>query len=270
MREIAYSVNRLVARHQGSLPVLLTCPHGGDEKPTGVQNERTGAGLPPECEFEKNTDSFTRTIIRGVAQVLFDVFGHAPYVVFANFDRAYIDANRPSRPVNCAFEDNDARPFYDEYHNTIRKFVDEIRRDHGGLGLLFDIHGTKKVTADPADLYFGTLNGASIETLNSRDSFALARRRSLAGFMRQQGYVVSAKTPETIPGGFTLETYGSKNSNGLDAIQIEIEASLRTDANRRGLFVEDLGFALSSLIARYSDTEAMVTFRTANFLPRLP
>ena len=266
MRNIAYTENLLVSRYQGAMPVILTCPHGGDTQPPGVPNSRTGVDLPSDCRFEINTDRFTRTITRGVAQVLFDVFGDAPYVVIANFDRAFIDANRREE---CAFEDQDAKPFYEEYHNTVRNFVDEIRTDNGGVGLLFDLHGTTQITNDPAEVYLGTLNGQAIFSLLSRDSLAMSRRRSLPGLLREAGYVVSAKIPETLRGDFTLETYGSSKADGVDAIQIEIESTLRTDASKREVFIEDLAYAMSSLVARYADTLTLAAFRSANFLPRL-
>jgi N-formylglutamate amidohydrolase len=266
MQNITYTENLLVARYQGAMPVILTCPHGGDEQPPGVLDSRTGAGLPRDCRFETNTDRFTRTISRGIAQLLFDVFGEAPYVVIANFDRAFIDANRRDE---CAFEDQAAKPFYEEYHNTVRNFVDEIRADNGGLGLLFDIHGTTQITNDPADVYLGTLNGQAISSLLSRDPLALSRRRSLPGLLRETGYIVSAKIPETLRGDFTLEAYGSSKADGIDAIQIEIESTLRIDAGKRALFVEDLAYAMSSLVARYADTLTLAAFRSANFLPRL-
>jgi len=267
MRNITFTERLLVSRYQGALPVVITSPHGGDEQPPGVPNKRTGKNLPSGCRFEPDTDRFTRTITRGVAQALFDVFGEAPYVVMANFDRAYIDANRTEE---CAFEDCDAKPFYDEYHNTIRNFVAEIRADNGGLGLLFDIHGTKQISSDPADVYLGTLNGESISSLLKRDPLALKRQRSLPGLLRKAGYVVSAKVPETIRGDFSLETYGSSNADGIDAIQIEIEATLRTEAAKRDLFIDDLAYAISSLVARYADNLSFAAFRSANFLPSLP
>jgi len=242
MRYVAYTENLLVSRYQGAMPAILTCPHGGDKQPPGVSNPRTGVGLPPDCRFEPNTDRFTRTITRGVAQVLFDVFGEAPYVVIANFDRAFIDANRRESD-KCAFEDLDAQPFYDEYHNTIRNFVDEIRADNGGLGLLFDIHGTVEIDHDPAEVYLGTLNRRAISSLLSRDSLAMSRRRSLPGLLREVDYAVSPKIPETLPGDFTLETYGSSNADGVDAIQIEIESTLRIDDSKRDVFIEDLAYA---------------------------
>src|SRR4030095_4559334 len=151
MRNISFTERLLVTRAQGSMPLILTCPHGGDKQPPRVLKKRTGAGLPADWRFEANTDRVTRTIARGVAQLLFDVFGETPYVVMADFDRAYIDANRSKAFVDvkstktCAFEDRDAEEFYDEYHNTIRRFVDEVRADHGGQGLLIDIHGTARL-----------------------------------------------------------------------------------------------------------------------------
>jgi N-formylglutamate amidohydrolase len=268
MGTITYEETNLVSRHRGTMPAILTCPHGGDKQPPSVSNTRTGAGLPSDCRFETNTDRFTRTITRGVAQLLFDVFGETPYVVIANFDRAFIDANRRARD-KCAFEDPAAQPFYDEYHNTIRNFVDEIRADNGGLGLLFDIHGTTKIDHDPADVYLGTLNGEAISNLLSRDSLAMSRRRSLPSLLREADYAVSAKIPETLRGDFTLETYGSSKPDGVDAIQIEIESILRIDDNHREAFIEDLAYAISSLVARYADTLTLAAFRSTNFLPRL-
>ena len=97
----------------------------------------------------------------------------------------------------------------------------------------------------------------------------MSRDRSLPGLLRAAGHVVSSKIPETIRGGFTLEKYGSSNPDGLDSIQIEIETSLRIDEAKRTPFVEDLAFAISSLVARYADTHTMAAYRTANFIPRL-
>src|SRR5262249_31357309 len=155
MRDIDYNVHLLVARHRGAIPVILTAPHGGEEQPPGVEKPRTGAGLPPDCRFKTKSDRFTRTIIRGVAQTLFDVFAEEPYVVFANFDRKFIDANRSRQ---CAFEDPEAAKFYDEYHNTIRGFVDEVRVDNGGVGVIFVIYRTDGVSSDSAHTYLGTLH----------------------------------------------------------------------------------------------------------------
>jgi hypothetical protein len=46
MRQIEYSKTRLVSRHGGTLPVLLTCSHGGDEVPPGVPADGLATRLP--------------------------------------------------------------------------------------------------------------------------------------------------------------------------------------------------------------------------------
>jgi N-formylglutamate amidohydrolase len=157
MRQIEYFKTDQVGRHGGTLPVLLACPHGGDEVPPGVPR-RTAS--PPDCPpLELDRDLRTREITTGIAQRLLDLTGEAPSVVIAGYDREYIDANRSAA---CAFEPaqpSDAQRFYDEYHNTIRRFIDEIRAENDGLGLLFDIHGTGGLGETPADLYLGTVNG---------------------------------------------------------------------------------------------------------------
>jgi hypothetical protein len=40
MQQIEYSQTRLVSRHHGTLPVLLTCPHDGGQVPRGVPRGR--------------------------------------------------------------------------------------------------------------------------------------------------------------------------------------------------------------------------------------
>jgi N-formylglutamate amidohydrolase len=236
MWTVTFEETNLVSRHQGTLPVILSCPHDGKESPTGVPDERTGEGIPSDCPpFRTVSDLHTCEITEGVSQSLLDVFGEAPYVVNAEFDRKYIDANRRAE---CAYEVPAAQPYYDEYHNTLRNFVDEIRAENGGLGLLFDIHGTRVIDDDPADFYLGTDNGNTVARLREADEHALFRRRSLHGFLAAAGHVVSPKQPgipETpaVDGGHTVTTYGSSHEDGLDAIQIEIASPLRDDAEKR-------------------------------------
>jgi N-formylglutamate amidohydrolase len=263
MWKIAFSTTRLVSRHRGTLPVLLTCPHGGEEELVGIP-KRNGV---EECDFNPDRDLQTRTITTRVAQRLLDVFGEAPYVVIAEFDRDYIDANRSAEtpPPNCAFEHPAAGEFYNEYHDTIREFINEIRANNGELGLLFDIHGTKGVETDPADLYLGTDDGKTVERLLKADRQAMSRPRSLRGFLTAAGHNVSSKQPETFRGGYTVRTYGSSNAGGLDAIQLEIGPDLRDEDGKPeafNAFIEHLSYAIGNLVPRWAETNALAAFHT--------
>jgi N-formylglutamate amidohydrolase len=268
MWTITYGETNVVSRHQGTLPVILSCPHDGNEIPSGVP-KRTGEGIPATCPpFRKASDLHTREITAGVAQRLVDVFGEAPYVVIAEFDRKFIDANRPAE---CAFEVPAAQPYYNEYHNTLRDFVDEIRVENGALGLLFDIHGTGGIVDDPAEFYLGTDNGTTVARLREADEHALFRRRSLRGFLEAAGHSVSPRQPgipETpaVDGGHTVRTYGSSHDDGLDAIQIEIASPLRDDAEKRAALIEYLAYAIGNLVARYADTHTLAAFQSITLL----
>ena len=257
MWSIDYRIANLVANHRGTLPVLVTCPHGGRAAPDDVP-ERTGKKTPSGCDFEKSSDLHTSEIAQGVAQRMLDLFGEAPYVVVAQFHRKFIDANR-SRA--CAFESAAAARCYDEYHHTLRGFVDDIRAEHGGLGLLFDIHGTAGIASDPADVYLGTANGQTVARVLEADPQAMWRRRSLRGFLQAAGHVVSPKLPgdpevPQLSGGFTVREYGSSHDDGIDAIQVEIAAPLRSDAGRREALIDELAFAFANLARRWVDERA--------------
>lgn len=270
MWQIKYRVNNLVSSHRGTLPVILTCPHDGEAQPPGVL-KHTGQGLPAGCNFETDRDLQTRTITTAVAQRLLDVYSEAPYAVMADFNRDYIDANRPdaNSTPNCAYEMPIAEPFYDEYHNTIRAFIAEIRAENGGLGLLFDIHGTAGVAGDPTVIFLGTDDGKTIKRLLDIDPQAMCRRRSLHGFLTAAGYAVAPtppglSVPPKLNGGYTVQIYGSSNADGLDAFQLEIVRALRTNSQARAAFIEHLAYAIGSLVAQYTDTHTLAAFRRIN------
>src|SRR5258708_38455923 len=79
----------------------------------------------------------------------------------AKFKRKYID---PHRPPEIGLDSAAAQPYYDTYHQSIRRFVDEIRSKYPA-GLLIDVHGQKK---DPRVIMRGTRNGRTIERLLAR------------------------------------------------------------------------------------------------------
>ena len=257
---ITYKSTRLVGRHRGTLPVVLSCPHdGGAAAPVP---ERTGARLPRGCQFTKERDLNTRTVTTGVAQRLLELTGEAPYVVFAEFHRKYIDANRSPK---CAYEAAAARPYYDEYHRTLRGFVDEVRGESGGPGLLFDIHGTAGLEGNPADLYLGTDGDKSIARLRQIDRHALSRRRGFGGLLAAAGYAVALNAPR-LGGGYTIETYGSSHANGIDAIQVEIVRELRRNAKKRAILIDNLARAICSLVDRYVGGGTSTAFQNIELL----
>jgi N-formylglutamate amidohydrolase len=148
----------------------------------------------------------------------------------AKFERRFIDANRPPE---IALDSADARPYYDYYHNSIRRFIDEIRRKYPA-GLLIDVHGQSK---DPAALMRGTLNGHAINRLLRRaGAQAITGANGVFGQLEVNGFKVFPPNDAPIGGtsenagfngGFTVFTYGGHTANGIDALQMEFGSNYR-------------------------------------------
>lgn len=143
-------------------------------------------------------------------------------------------------------------------------------QENGGIGFLFDVHGTRVIEEDPADLYLGTDNGTTIARLLSVDPQALWRRRGIRGYLGLDaaGYVISPQQPDVeenkeVDGGHTVRTYGSSAFNGIDAMQLEIASTLRNDKDKRCALIENLAFAIGNMAARYLDIRASSAFQDA-------
>ena len=268
MRIITYSKTDLVNRHRGTLPILLTCPHDGTEHPPNVE-ERTSSNTPADCAggFKTGRDLHAADIAKDVAQKMYEVFGESPYVVIAEFSRKFIDANRRSGKAdsNCAFADKDARVFYDEYHNRINNYVNQILDNNNNFGFLFDIHGMALDETDPADIYLGTRNGDTLQPGFARGN--LFKRRGLVGLLQAARYSVP---PPAIPntfhfvvspanktikdngnvfGGFTIKKYGGL----INAVQIELAPEMRNNDLKKGLLIEELAYTLPNFVMQYAN-----------------
>src|SRR5262245_25537857 len=152
----------LVLVRRGTLPIILTAPHGGRDTIPGIDPRRAKDTTSRQWGgVRTGTDPNTDLLAQQIASEVAKLTGREPYLIVAKYQRKYIDANRPPE---LALEDPRARPYYDYYHQAIRRFVDEIRAGHPA-GLLIDVHGQSK---DPDVIMRGTLNGRAVERLVRR------------------------------------------------------------------------------------------------------
>jgi N-formylglutamate amidohydrolase len=220
----------LVLVRQGMLPIIITAPHGGREAIPGVAPRDT-RGLPKGGRgYVTAGDTNTDRLAVGIAAGIKALTGKEPYLVLAKFQRKYVD---PNRPPDIALDSPAARPYYDDYHQSVRRFVDEIRGTYPA-GLLVDVHGQKK---DPEALMRGTQNGRSIARLLARAGApAMTGPNGLFGQLEADGFEVFPAndvppdgTSENggFNGGYTLTAYGSHNADGIDAVQMEFGSRYR-------------------------------------------
>lgn len=258
MQLLTFARRNLVLRHRGTLPVILTSPHDGGSTPPGV-DQRTAETSPDDCDVNTSRDVRTREITEAVARRILERTGLSPYVVIAEFSRGVVDANRARR---CAFVDDDAEKYYDEYHRRVDEYIDQILEQNDGRGFMFDIHGTGVIAEDPADVYLGTANGATLPSWFDRT--ALFHQHGLHGLLtwaRHQtssgasfdGFRVSPAKPadtetSAVNGGFTVRHYGQR----LAAVQVEVARPVRDDGERRDFLIEDLADGIVNFVRRHA------------------
>lgn len=217
----AAEANDLVMAKAGSLPILLTIPHGGSSAVRDVPLRTRGT---------TSTDGYTLELGEALAKQLAGSLGGEPYIVAARFSRKYIDANRAEAE---AFESPRAKPVYDAYHGSIRAFIARMRERYPRGAVLLDLHGQ---STDPLVVHRGTRDGATVAALMRKHGpEALTGPDSILGVVQQRGVKVfpsGAKVgePREDPryrGGYTVHSYS--RAYGLDAIQIEAGRDLRRD-----------------------------------------
>src|SRR6202012_5569180 len=123
----------LVFVQKGTLPIIVSAPHGG-KKATPGGPERRGVGVK---QFATVRDTNTDLLAEQFAAALEKQLGGKLWVVVARFDRSYLDANRPR---DGAYEVEAAKPYYDAYHGPLAAACRAVKEKHGA-GLLLDIHG---------------------------------------------------------------------------------------------------------------------------------
>lgn len=216
----------LVFVQKGTLPVIVSAPHGGRKEVPGVP-ERKGLGID---QFATVRDQETDRLAELFAAELEKKLGGKPWVVVARFDRKFLDANRPP---DQSYESPAAKPFYAAYHGPLVAACKAVKAKHG-RGLLLDLHGQ----GQEQDVIFrGTRNGKTVTLLADRFGWpAVTGKNSVMGRLERAGFRVvpgcdaprETKEEPKFAGGHTVGTYGSHTGYGIDAIQLEFGLNFRT------------------------------------------
>jgi len=224
-------IEELVMVSEGTLPIVLSAPHGGTLKIAGV-DVRQGQGMATgPSGFFTGRDGGTSELAVAVAQALEKQTGKKPYMVVSKAHRKYLDPNRPSE---IAYEDSDAAPVYQRYHGNLQRYCQEVLQKYR-TGLLLDIHGQG---SSSKTVYRGTGNGKTVVRLKERfGESAHSGDQSFFGMLNRLGwqvypYPAYGKEQSGFTGGYIVQTHGSHRPSGLDAIQLEFGSEYRDKENR--------------------------------------
>jgi N-formylglutamate amidohydrolase len=234
---------------RGELPIIISAPHGGNREIPNVE-PRTGEGLEQgPAGFFTGRDVGTEQLALEVAVAVKKKFGREPWFVISRVHRKFIDFNRPAK---IGYEDPDARPVYDHYHNSLAAACREVAEAHR-CGLLIDIHGqgTSRST-----VYRGTRNGKTTELLQQRfGGGAQTGAESLFGLLATRGWKVhphpfDGQEQAGFSGGHIVGTYGSHQQTAIDAVQLEFGADYSSKEAREKT-AQTLADALSVYAEKY-------------------
>ena len=217
------AVDKLLTVKQGTLPIILSVPHGG-KHPIPNATIRKGVGV---AKFVTVRDGWTDELAEKIGAALEKKLAGKPHLVIARFERKYVDVNRPAKD---AYESDAAKSFYDAYHKALKTARDEVERDWG-RGLVIDVHGQG---VEPNAIFRGTSNWDSVSHLTTRfGKLAVTGPKGVFGVLGKRGVSIipandsANKEDARFNGGYIVRTYGSKDGGTIDAIQLEFGGNLR-------------------------------------------
>jgi N-formylglutamate amidohydrolase len=265
-----YGYNNTVQYVYGNLPIIISAPHGGTLS-AGLP-DRTCAGI------TTTTDSNTDLLAIALKKALANLLGKTPHTVICNVLRSKIDVNRTLSEATC--DNATAALTWNDYHNFIGAAKTRILQTYG-KGILIDIHGhghtvqklelgynltaselsgtdayingSSKVAGSTVRNLVGTnLNGFSHAAL-VRGAFALGTFLENAGYPSVPSAVnLNSGTDDYFSGGYTVEKWGSKDGDALDAIQIECNYDgVRNSTANINRFADSLAHAIKYYVEKH-------------------
>lgn len=261
----------------GTLPVVLSSPHGGDLRPAEIADRTVGVSV---------RDTNTRELTLAVRDAFIDLTGLAPHVVISHLHRSKLDPNREIEEAaqGSPFAEN----AWTEYHEWIQRARTEIGLR--GEGLYLDLHGHAHpverlelgylLSTDRLNGTDSSLNGiptiqmTSIRELGRDSSLPFSQLlrgpTSLGGFLEDVGVPSvpspSAPSPGSEPyfsGGYSTFRHGSMGDGELvSGIQIEhhFPGIRDTDENRRA-YAASLAVAVRLFVLEHIGFFEPVPFR---------
>lgn len=246
----------------GTLPLVVTAPHGGDLEPVEISDRSWGTTV---------TDLNTRELALVIRDVLHEETGAYPHLVICHLDRVKLDANREI--VEAAQGEWAAERAWWEYH----VFADEagaLVEEEFGRGLYLDIHGhghdiqrvelgylLSSSDLERSDQALSSSSmaeksgiGALVESSGTSLATLIRGPLGLGTLLAERGFpaVPSASQPDPggapyFSGGYSTLRHGSREGGRISGIQLEHNYyGLRDDAGNRRRYAEALAEALAA------------------------
>lgn len=234
----------------GTLPVVLSAPHGGALTPDEIPDRTFGTLV---------TDSYTEETIRAARDGFLERAGEAPHIIISHLKRVKLD---PNREIGEAAQDSPfAENAWEEFHGFIEVASARVEADFG-KGLYLDLHGHGHeiqrvelgylLSASDLNQDDVALDGTAFALKSSIAALAQASPLPFSVLLRGEtsfGAYLSGQAIRAVPsvtdpspgsdsyfsGGYNTVRHGSRDSGAVSGIQLELQRpGIRdTDENRR-------------------------------------
>ena len=256
-----------VEYYPGTLPIVISAPHGGTTEPTEIPDRTWGT-------FARDTN--TQLLIMAMADALEARLGGRPHVIRALIHRRKVDLNRE---IDEAAQQNPlAEHAWLEFQGFVEHAKDRVEaRD--GRGLYIDLHGhghpiqrlelgyllsRDDLRLDDQDLDLPQFaEKSSLRTLAGESSLsfsAMIRGPMAFGTLLENAgvpSVPSAQQPHPgddpyFTGGYNTARHGSRDGGPIDGVQIEANwTGIRDTAAHRDAFAAALAEVMEAFLAEH-------------------
>lgn len=268
--QVIYGTNNYTQYHVGTLPIIISTPHGGLLTPASIPDRTCNS---PTFAL----DSKTIELARQIDTALFNLTGCHPHLIICNLKRTKVDCNRNIADGACG--NIDAISAWTDFHDFIdtAQLISQIQ--YGGKALYIDLHGHGKQPYR-LELGYGLSSGAFYNTdsvLNTAPYIAassiqnlvftnisvsthaqlLRGPNALGTLFATAGFpaVPSQQSPDT--GGFPYFNGGYNTSNytciaagnNVNGLQIECDSTVRFSYSDRKKFADSTAIILKKYLS---------------------
>ncbi|MBE2207090.1 MAG: T9SS type A sorting domain-containing protein [Saprospiraceae bacterium] len=264
-----YGLNQYIEYRPGTLPIIITAPHGGYLQPSEIPDRNCA-----DCVTVM--DAFTEELSREIADAIAQRMGCRPHLIINRLHRRKLDANRD---LAIAANGNPlAETAWFDFHRFIQAAKDSSAV-HFGRGLLLDMHGhghsvqrlelgyllygselrmSDAVLNTTEFINYSSIRGLVQNNLQNQTHAQLLRGTFALGTLYENRLFRAVPSlPDPFPlvgqdyfsGGYNTERHGSIEGGPIDAIQIECNFSgVRDTPAHRSAFAQATAEALEQYL----------------------
>ena len=235
---------------QGTVPIVLSCPHGGYLKPSFVHDKKKGFKIP-----DRGTFLIAKGILNALRRRDIEI-----YSILSKIHRSKIDFNRPGRFQEAFNHQNDSfkigRKFHSFYHTELMKLVDHCIYKHDRC-FFIDFHGFTKPNEEYPDIIIGCLFG---NTLNFQSDDQAQSKTEFEGYWGYSQLVKELSNYFMLDNGLGKSNYNIAYAGGyityqfykkdkVNAIQLEVSKEIRMDLENLNRFMAAFSNSIQSCLS---------------------